>query len=321
MHIRRSPTRDRSWPSRGVPARQTARPTSTRRSAVMEAARSRRRSVSAMVRVPHGSPANNRRGSSSFRKRASDPSIVIVWTAKAEGGTRLVSARSDDGGLTFSAPALVPGTDAPGNRGWESAAADSAGGVATLWLDHRELATTGGAGHDHSDHQHVPRDKSVDGAARAQSSKLFFARLGDATSARSITGGVCYCCKTTMAVDADGTVYAAWRHVFEGNIRDIAFTMSADGGRTFAPAGPCQRGPMGTGWLSRERPRAGGGRPSSCPRCVADAAAWRVRFERTRTWRCSMRCRQITGSSPRGSGFRPKVCRAIRGSRRARAMS
>ncbi len=160
---------------------------------------------------------------------------MVVWTAKAEGGTRLVSARSDDGGRTFSASAVVPGSNAPGNRGWESATADGAGHVAALWLDHRELATTGGAAHDHSDHQHVPRDKSVDGAARAQSSKLFFARLDDATSARPITGGVCYCCKTTMAQDADGTVYAAWRHVFEGNIRDIAFTMSTDGGRTFAP--------------------------------------------------------------------------------------
>jgi hypothetical protein len=30
-------------------------------------------------------------------------------------------------------------------------------------------------------------------------------------------------------------VYAAWRHVYPGNIRDIAFTLSHDGGRTFAP--------------------------------------------------------------------------------------
>jgi hypothetical protein len=81
----------------------------------------------------------------------------------------------------------------------------------------------------------VPRDTSVDGALRAQSSKLYFARLGDAASVRTISGGVCYCCKTAMTVDTDGRVYAAWRHVFAGNIRDIAFTTSGDGGRTFAP--------------------------------------------------------------------------------------
>ena len=33
---------------------------------------------------------------------------------------------------------------------------------------------------------------------------------------------------------ADGTLFAAWRHVYPGNIRDIAFTTSRDGGRTFA---------------------------------------------------------------------------------------
>jgi hypothetical protein len=28
-------------------------------------------------------------------------------------------------------------------------------------------------------------------------------------------------------------VYAAWRHVYAGNVRDIAFTVSSDGGRSF----------------------------------------------------------------------------------------
>jgi hypothetical protein len=37
-----------------------------------------------------------------------------------------------------------------------------------------------------------------------------------------------------LATGADGSVYAAWRHVYPGNIRDIAFTLSRDGGRTFA---------------------------------------------------------------------------------------
>ncbi|HET9267196.1 MAG TPA: hypothetical protein VFO31_03495 [Vicinamibacterales bacterium] len=29
-------------------------------------------------------------------------------------------------------------------------------------------------------------------------------------------------------------MYVAWRHVYPGNVRDIAFTMSNDGGKTFA---------------------------------------------------------------------------------------
>jgi hypothetical protein len=38
----------------------------------------------------------------------------------------------------------------------------------------------------------------------------------------------------SFAAGGDGSVYTAWRHVYPGNIRDIAFTVSRDGGRTFA---------------------------------------------------------------------------------------
>jgi hypothetical protein len=45
---------------------------------------------------------------------------------------------------------------------------------------------------------------------------------------------VCYCCKTALVTGSNGAVYAAWRHVYPGSIRDIAFAMSKDGGRTFS---------------------------------------------------------------------------------------
>jgi hypothetical protein len=38
-----------------------------------------------------------------------------------------------------------------------------------------------------------------------------------------------------VAIGGDGSIFAAWRQVFPGNLRDIAFTMSRDGGRSFAP--------------------------------------------------------------------------------------
>jgi hypothetical protein len=74
-----------------------------------------------------------------------------------------------------------------------------------------------------------------DGAARAQLSKIFFAKLNDPASARAIAPGVCYCCKTSVATGADGSIVAAWRHVYPGNIRDVALAKSSDGGRTFSP--------------------------------------------------------------------------------------
>jgi len=162
------------------------------------------------------------------------PSIVVVWTSKAAAGTRLMTARSEDGGKSFSGATAVPGSEAPGNRGWESTSTDANGHVVAIWLDHRELAKpAGGAAAEHM-HSQRGAEQKTDGAARAQASKLYFARLDSADSARALTGGVCYCCKTAVAARAN-MVYAAWRHVYPGNVRDIAFTMSRDGGRTFAP--------------------------------------------------------------------------------------
>ena len=63
----------------------------------------------------------------------------------------------------------------------------------------------------------------------------FSATFDGAVAPRAIAGGVCYCCKTAIATASDGAVFAAWRHVYPGNIRDIAFTASHDGGKTFAP--------------------------------------------------------------------------------------
>jgi len=116
-----------------------------------------------------------------------------------------------------------------------------------MWLDHRELAVTdtakpAGGTHTHAGHGAVmtstsaaPADKA-DGVAMAERSKLYVGVLGAgaATAPRPITGGVCYCCKTALAMGGRETVFAAWRHVFAGNLRDIAFSMSSDGGRTYS---------------------------------------------------------------------------------------
>jgi len=167
-----------------------------------------------------------------------EPVVVVMWTAKGRDGTRLLSARSENGGTTFTTASAVPGSDAAGNRGWESLAAMRDGSVVALWLDHRGLsmAGSGGSSMNHAEHQHVPTgENKTDGVRRAQLSQLFFANLTNADSSHSIARGVCYCCKTAMATDAAGAIYAAWRQVYEGNIRDIAFTKSTDGGRTFTP--------------------------------------------------------------------------------------
>src|SRR4051812_39330500 len=40
------------------------------------------------------------------------PAITVVWTTKGATGTKLLQARSDDGGKSFARSATVPGSDA-----------------------------------------------------------------------------------------------------------------------------------------------------------------------------------------------------------------
>jgi hypothetical protein len=169
-----------------------------------------------IVFVPHGSSA---------------PEIVVVWSTKRSDTTSLVWSRSTDGGTTFAPAALVPGTRAKGSRGWQSVAVDSAGRVLVMWLDHRDVPAMS-AEHHHGSGAAAGSKASDDATARAAPSKLYFASLTDSAPI-SITGSVCYCCKTSLVARGEN-VYAVWRHVYPGSARNIAFAMSKDGGRTFS---------------------------------------------------------------------------------------
>jgi hypothetical protein len=91
----------------------------------------------------------------------------------------------------------------------------------------------------------APRDP----VAMAQRSGLYYASVaiepaapaGQAGADREIAKGVCYCCKTSLIAGRDGTLFAAWRHVYPGSVRDIAFSVSRDGGKTFTEPTPISR--------------------------------------------------------------------------------
>jgi hypothetical protein len=166
------------------------------------------------------------------RSSRGEPRIAVIWTSAGKAGTTLLAARSDDGGRTFGASSIVPGSDAAGSRGWQSAVADPGGGIHALWLDHRAMAAP--AGSTPGTHVHGTAAAASDGFAMAQRSALYTSVVGQPGSVRAITTGVCYCCKTAIVTAADGTIFAAWRNVYAGGIRDIAASVSRDGGRTFA---------------------------------------------------------------------------------------
>jgi hypothetical protein len=112
-------------------------------------------------------------------------------------------------------------------------ALDASGAAHVMWLDHRGLAAQKAQSHEHHE------AATVDGAAMAQRSGLYYAREagGAGQAERELVKGVCYCCKVALAAGARGELHAAWRHVSAGNIRDIAFMTSRDAGRSFGPPG------------------------------------------------------------------------------------
>ena len=172
-----------------------------------------------------------------------EPEIVVAYGAKTQA-TEIRVARSTDGGRTFAASRALQAAGAGGDRGWHAMALDARGAAHVMWLDHRGLATRAPGHHTETakpgggpDSRHMEQ-AAIDGVAMAERSGLYYARDdGQPPAEHELVKGVCYCCKVAMATTPDGGVYAAWRHVFPGNVRDIAFIASSNGGQRFgAPA-------------------------------------------------------------------------------------
>lgn len=152
-----------------------------------------------------------------------DPPITVVWGAKLPR-TAILAAHSGDGGRTFERHQILSSETADGDRGWHALALGSGGTPHVMWLDHRGLAARPKSTHDHHG----------DGADMAQFSGLYHYSMTRSSRDREVATGVCYCCKLAMAAGRGNELFVAWRHVYPGNIRDIAFAMSSDDGRTFS---------------------------------------------------------------------------------------
>ena len=171
--------------------------------------------------------------------------VHVVWPTKREGRTVIRYAGSKDGGRTFSPAVTVAGASLTGARGWHAATLGYDGGVQVVWLDGRHAAPMA---HDHgkvasksafANATARPRrsSESVGGPARTPGGPrqdIFHASWkGDSRPAEHlIQANVCFCCKTAL-VSSGEKVYAAWRHIYPGSLRDIAVARSTDNGATF----------------------------------------------------------------------------------------
>ena len=164
---------------------------------------------------------------------ASARTITVVWSKRNEEGAQrsrrdaVRMSRSIDDGRTFAPARFTHDPAVSGARGWQSLTVGPDGSVHAVWLDGRDASRKMAEHAKQSGMQHKgqpPQD--VYHATIASDGRL---------SESLIATGVCFCCKTAVAVNARGIVYAAWRHIFPGSMRDIAFATSRDGGRSFDP--------------------------------------------------------------------------------------
>ena len=160
---------------------------------------------------------------------AADGAVYVLWTARVEAndkrGTEIYLSASNDRGQSFASEVKVNDDKGPTDHGMHSLAVAQDGRVYAVWLDernvHEPMPSTKAEGHHMESNRDVYLSYSTDGG------RTFSANRKVATEA-------CPCCKTSLAIAADGTLYAGWRQVLPGSFRHIAVAASNDGGTTFS---------------------------------------------------------------------------------------
>lgn len=122
-------------------------------------------------------------------------------------------SRSTDGGKTFLLPVVVNDDDQVTGHSFDALSLGRDGAVYVSWIDARE----------------GKKDPSTYLARSDDRGKTLAKNL-------KIDDNTCVCCRTAMATAPDGTLYVAWRKIFEGNVREIVAARSTDGGRSFTPS-------------------------------------------------------------------------------------
>lgn len=163
--------------------------------------------------------------------------LVLYSVGKEVPGQRFpVSAlrfsRSEDLGRTWSPPVTINGEGKFGEFGshnFHALTVGTGGRIVATWLDSRS-GTSG-----------VWMSQSTDGGRTWESDRPIYRDPS------------CPCCRTSVAVAADGAMYVAWRAVLEGDVRDVVVMRSDDGGRTWGEAVR----PVEHGWVYPGCPHAG----------------------------------------------------------------
>src|SRR5215213_580820 len=160
---------------------------------------------------------------------AADGAVYVLWTARFDAGdkhgTDIYLSASTDRGQSFTSEVKVNDDKVPNAHGMHSLAVAKDGRIYAGWLDERNVhapkPSTKAEGH------HMESNRDLYLATSTDGGRSFSAN-------RKVASDACPCCKTSLAVSVDGTLYAGWRQVLPGNYRHIAVASSTDGGTKFS---------------------------------------------------------------------------------------
>lgn len=141
--------------------------------------------------------------------------IYLSWTQKTAGRYtgNIRFSRSLDGGASFATPRTINDDGLRISHRFDSLAVTPSGQVYLVWLDKRDKHALE---REHEEHNYS-------GAA------LYYAVSQDRgahfTPNRKVADHSCECCRIAVAAYGDDGVAVFWRHIFDTNIRDHAFTV------------------------------------------------------------------------------------------------
>jgi len=136
--------------------------------------------------------------------------LYALWRQDSPA-TQLFVAVHDWRTGKYAKPIPIRDAEARGYAGFADMAVGRDNTVYFVWLDERDLKESG------------------------DSSAVYFTALKDGHVSRNVrvASSTCSCCRPTVTVAGDGTIYVAWRHD-NHDVRDMAVAASRDGGRTFS---------------------------------------------------------------------------------------
>jgi hypothetical protein len=169
----------------------------------------------AVISRPEGKVSSHGENSPSF-SFGNGIEVYALWEeSTAQGlGTNLLVARSPAFGHSWLPPVKITDKTKPSTNAFSSMTVASNGDIYAVWLDGRDREMG------------PPGTSSVYLAKSTDRGKTFGGNV-------AVAHGVCPCCRPTAIADARGTVHVSWRHVYPGNLRDMAVATSRDGGETF----------------------------------------------------------------------------------------